>query len=67
MGKLIHHVITTDRPPLLYAVSWGANVPIHGRAATTDEPWTALGAAADDDAYYVGFRAAFGLDLTDLG
>ena len=67
VGKLIHHVITTDRPQLRYAVSWGAKELIDGRAAITDEQWTALGAAADDDAYYVGFRAAFGLDLTDLG
>ena len=66
VGKLIHHVITTDRPQL-YAVSWGAKELIDGRAAITDEQWTALGAAADDDAYYAGFRAAFGLDLTDLG
>ena len=67
VGKLIHHVITTDRPQLRYAVSWGAKELIDGRAAITDEQWTALGAAADDDAYYAGFRAAFGLDLTDLG
>ncbi|MBK9970049.1 MAG: SDR family oxidoreductase [Acidimicrobiaceae bacterium] len=67
VGKLIHHVITTDRPQLRYAVSCGAKELIDGRAAITDEQWTALGAAADDDAYYAGFRAAFGLDLTDLG
>ena len=67
VGKLIHHVITTDRPQLRYAVSWGAKELIDGRAAITDEQWTALGAAADDDAYYAGFRAAFGLDLPALG
>ena len=65
VGKLIHHAITTDQPQLRYAVSWGAKEMIAGRAAITDEEWTAMGAAADDDAYYDAFQAAFGLDLRD--
>ena len=65
VGKLIHHAITTDQPQLRYAVSWGAKEMIEGRAAITDEEWAAMGAAADDDAYYDAFQAAFGLDLRD--
>ena len=64
VGKLIHHAITTDQPQLRYAVSWGAKEMIEGRAAITDEQWTAMG-VADDDAYYDAFQAAFGLDLRD--
>jgi NAD(P)-dependent dehydrogenase (short-subunit alcohol dehydrogenase family) len=65
VGKLIHHAITTDQPQLRYAVSWGAKEMIEGRAAITDEQWTAMGVADDDDAYYDAFQAAFGLDLRD--
>lgn len=69
VGKVIHHAITTDQPKLRYAVSWAANELIDGRAAITDEQWVALGnvAADDDDAYYDGFLATFGLDLRDAG
>lgn len=67
VAHLIHHAVTTDEPRLRYAVSWGARQLIDGRAAITDEQWTALGLAADDDAYYDAFLAAFGLDLRDLG
>ena len=67
VGKLIHHAVTTDHPQLRYAVSWGAKEMIDGRAAMTDEQWTAIGLAADDNAYYDAFQAAFGLDLRDLG
>ncbi|MGB8860932.1 MAG: SDR family oxidoreductase [Ilumatobacteraceae bacterium] len=65
VATVIHHAITTNRPQLRYAVSWGAQEMIAGRAAITDEQWTAMGAAADDDTYYDGFQAAFGLDLRD--
>lgn len=67
VGKLIHHAITTDQPQLRYAVSWGAQELIDGRAAITDEQWTALGAAGDDEAYYDVFLATFGIDLRDVG
>jgi NAD(P)-dependent dehydrogenase (short-subunit alcohol dehydrogenase family) len=67
VARLIHHAITTDEPTLRYAVSWGAKGMIEGRAAMTDEEWVALGNAADDNAYYDGFQAAFGVDLRDVG
>ena len=67
VGKLIHHAVTTDQPKLRYAVSWGAKELIEGRAAMTDEQWTALNLADDDNGYYDAFQAAFGLDLRDLG
>ena len=67
VARLIEHAITTDEPKLRYAVSWGAQGMIEGRAAMTDEQWVALGNAADDDAYYDGFQAAFGVDLRDVG
>jgi NAD(P)-dependent dehydrogenase (short-subunit alcohol dehydrogenase family) len=69
VAKLIHHAVTTDQPKLRYAVSWGAQELISGRAAMTDEQWVALGnvPADDDDAYYDGFQAAFGLDLRNMG
>ena len=67
VGKLIHHAVTTDQPKLRYAVSWGAKELIEGRAKMTDEQWTALNMAEDDNDYYDAFQAAFGLDLRDLG
>ena len=67
VAKLIHHAVTTEQPQLRYAVSWGAQELIDGRAAITDEEWTALGVADDDEAYYDAFRATFGIDLRDFG
>ena len=67
VAKLIEHAITTDQPKLRYAVSWGAQGMIEGRAAMTDEQWVALGNVADDNEYYDGFQAAFGVDLRDVG
>ena len=67
VAKLIHHAITTEQPQLRYAVSWGAQELIDGRAAITDEEWTALGVADDDEAYYDAFLATFGLNLRDVG
>ncbi len=67
VAKLIHHAVTTEQPKLRYAVSWGAQELIDGRAAITDEEWTALGVADDDERYYDAFRATFGLDLRDVG
>jgi NAD(P)-dependent dehydrogenase (short-subunit alcohol dehydrogenase family) len=65
VAEVVHHAITTDQPRLRYAVSWGAEELLAGRREITDERWVALGTAADDedDAYYDGFRQAFGLDL----
>ncbi|MDO8364005.1 MAG: SDR family oxidoreductase [Actinomycetota bacterium] len=67
VGRVVHHAITTDQPQLRYAVSWGSQDMIDGRAEMTDEQWVSLGAIADDDAYYDAFHAAFGTDLRDVG
>jgi NAD(P)-dependent dehydrogenase (short-subunit alcohol dehydrogenase family) len=67
VGKVIHHAVTTADPKLRYAVSWGAEGLINGRAAITDEEWVAIGLAATDDDYYDAFQRAFGLDLRDVG
>ncbi len=63
VGKVVHHAITTGKPQLRYAVSWGAAELISGRAAMTDEEWVALGAIANDDDYYAEFAATFGLAI----
>jgi NAD(P)-dependent dehydrogenase (short-subunit alcohol dehydrogenase family) len=66
VAAVIHHAVTTTEPKLRYAVSWGAQEIIAGRAAITDEQWVALGLGSDDD-YFDGFQRAFGLDLRDAG
>ena len=65
VGKVIHHAITTDQPTLRYAVSWGAQELIEGRAAMSDEDWVALGNIADDNDYYDAFADRFGLQISD--
>ncbi|MFZ4718985.1 MAG: SDR family oxidoreductase [Ilumatobacteraceae bacterium] len=67
VAAVVHHAVTTDAPKLRYAVSWGAQQIIDGRAAMTDEQWVAMGLATTDDDYYDAFQAAFGLDLRDAG
>ena len=64
VGKVVHHAITTDKPQLRYAVSWGARELIDGRAAMTDEDWDALGAIDDDTDYYAAFADRFGLEIS---
>jgi NAD(P)-dependent dehydrogenase (short-subunit alcohol dehydrogenase family) len=63
VARLIEHAITTDDPQLRYAVSWAGPEMIGGRESMSDEEWVALGAHADDAAYYEGFESAFGLDI----
>ncbi len=63
VGALIHEAITTDHPKLRYAVSWGSKAMIDGREAMSDEDWVALGAFADDGAYYDAFDRHFGVDI----
>jgi NAD(P)-dependent dehydrogenase (short-subunit alcohol dehydrogenase family) len=61
VAEVVLRAITTDRPMLRYAVSWGGPEMIAGRAAMTDEAWVALGAIADDAAYHARFKEVFGL------
>jgi NAD(P)-dependent dehydrogenase (short-subunit alcohol dehydrogenase family) len=67
VGAVIHRAITTDRPQLRYACSWGGPEIIDARASMTDEDWVALGAHTDDAAYYAGFRQLFGVDIAPAG
>jgi NAD(P)-dependent dehydrogenase (short-subunit alcohol dehydrogenase family) len=69
VARVIHHAVVTDEPRLRYAVSWGAEPMISGRARLSDEEWVELGQYADDqdDAYYDHFARAFGVDLRDAG
>jgi NAD(P)-dependent dehydrogenase (short-subunit alcohol dehydrogenase family) len=62
VATLVHQAVTTDKPKLRYACSWGGNELVAGRAAMTDEEWVALGALEDDD-YYARFAEAFGVDI----
>jgi NAD(P)-dependent dehydrogenase (short-subunit alcohol dehydrogenase family) len=63
VARLIEHALTTDAPTLRYAVSWGGPELVAGRARISDEEWVALGAVADDTAYYDGFERLFGVDI----
>lgn len=63
VGKVVHHAVTTDQPQLRYAVSWGAQELIEGRAAMTDQEWVALGCIDDDNDYSQAFAARFGLQI----
>jgi NAD(P)-dependent dehydrogenase (short-subunit alcohol dehydrogenase family) len=65
VAQVIEAAITTDRPQLRYAVSWGAVELTEGRAAMTDAEWVALGNHEDDADYYDDFVARFGLDLRE--
>jgi NAD(P)-dependent dehydrogenase (short-subunit alcohol dehydrogenase family) len=63
VAQVVYEAITTDKPKLRYAMSWGAQEVIDGRARMSDDEWIALGAHEDDDDYYEGFKNAFGLEL----
>lgn len=63
VAAVVLGAITTDTPQLRYAVSWGGHELIAGRAAMTDEEWVAMGAPADDAAYYDAFDRYFGLNI----
>jgi NAD(P)-dependent dehydrogenase (short-subunit alcohol dehydrogenase family) len=63
VAEVIHHAVTTGEPRLRYVTSWGAAELIQGRERMTDADWVALGAAADDAAYYTQFEELFGLDI----
>jgi NAD(P)-dependent dehydrogenase (short-subunit alcohol dehydrogenase family) len=67
VAAVIHDAVTTDRPRLRYAVSWGGRELIDGRAAMSDADWVRLGAWVDDDDYYDDFATRFGLDLRGTG
>ena len=51
---------------LLTGLGGGPNDP-EGRAVLDDADWVALGAVADDAAYYARFEQLFGLDIRPTG
>jgi NAD(P)-dependent dehydrogenase (short-subunit alcohol dehydrogenase family) len=63
VGAVIHDAVTTDRPKLRYACSWGGQEMAGNRSALSDETWVDIGRATDDDDYYRRFEAAFGLAI----
>jgi NAD(P)-dependent dehydrogenase (short-subunit alcohol dehydrogenase family) len=63
VAALVYQAVTTDKPKLRYACSWGGTELVAGRAAMSDEDWVALGAIEDDDEYYASFSDAFGVDI----
>ena len=63
VAEVVQHALETDEPQLRYVVSWGAREVIEGRQRMSDDDWVALGALADDDAYYERFRDLFGLEI----
>ena len=63
VAAVIHHAITTDKPKLRYAMSWGGRELVDGRATMDDADWVALGAIEDDAVYYARFRDHFRVDI----
>jgi len=63
VARVIAEAITTDRPKLRYAMSWGGPEIVAGRLAMSDEEWVALGMPVDDGEYYERFSEAFGIDI----
>jgi len=64
VAKVVQHAITTSTPVLRYPVSWGGPEILARRPILSDEEWIALGAIADDAAYYRAFSDTFGIDIT---
>jgi NAD(P)-dependent dehydrogenase (short-subunit alcohol dehydrogenase family) len=60
VGAVVHEAITTPQPKLRWTVSWGSAEMIEGRRRMSDEQWVAMGALADDGAYYDAFERHFG-------
>jgi NAD(P)-dependent dehydrogenase (short-subunit alcohol dehydrogenase family) len=63
VGAVVHEAITTSKPQLRYAVSWGAAGMIEGRDRMSDEAWVQMGALEDDQAYYDAFEKHFGVRI----
>ncbi len=63
VGAVVLEAITTDAPRLRYPVSWGGPELLEARTRTTDDEWVALGALADDAAYYAEFERLFGVRI----
>ena len=64
VAQVVLHAIQTDDPKLRYAVSWGGQAIVDGRAAMSDEAWVELGRTETLADYIAGFRKHFGIDIT---
>ena len=63
VADAILEVLSHPDPPFRSTCAWGGPELCSRRAAVTDADWVALGAIADDEAYYTRFEELFGLDL----
>jgi NAD(P)-dependent dehydrogenase (short-subunit alcohol dehydrogenase family) len=63
VADVVVQAINADPPRLRWACAWGGVEITGGRTVLADEAWVDLGSCADDEDYYDGFAAAFGLDL----
>jgi len=64
VGALIHHALTTDKPRLRYACSWGGPEIVDARPNVSDADWVALGQFDDDAEYRAAFERLFTVDIT---
>ena len=64
VAALIHHAVTTDRPQLRYACSWGGLEIVDSRRGISDHDWVALGLIDDDAEYRDAFQRLFSVDIT---
>jgi len=64
VGALIHHALTTDKPQLRYACSWGGPEIVDARPNVSDADWVALGLFDDDAEYRAAFQRLFTVDIT---
>jgi NAD(P)-dependent dehydrogenase (short-subunit alcohol dehydrogenase family) len=63
VAETVLEVVRDPAAPFRSTCAWGGPELIQGRGAVSDADWVALGAHADDAAYYVRFEELFGLDL----
>jgi NAD(P)-dependent dehydrogenase (short-subunit alcohol dehydrogenase family) len=63
VADVILEVLNHPDPPFRSTCAWGGPELCGRRAAVSDADWVALGAIADDEAYYARFEELFGLDL----
>jgi NAD(P)-dependent dehydrogenase (short-subunit alcohol dehydrogenase family) len=64
VAETIWVAITALTPKLRYSCAWAGDELAHGHAPMSDEDWVALCSTSTDEAYFAGFRAAFGLDIS---
>jgi NAD(P)-dependent dehydrogenase (short-subunit alcohol dehydrogenase family) len=63
VGEVVYEAISAEQPTLRWVCSWGGEGMVSGRETMSDQDWVALGALADDDAYYAEFARRFGVDI----